>query len=104
MIQDQKKYINNKNKILPAIGLDPDRFSELRGILSDHFILRDIDSVDKTIEFLSGTFNGIIAVVFDASLIYTENFDLLERMDKDKRFVEIPVIAASDSCSSDICK
>lgn len=104
MIPDQKKYITNKNKLLPVIGLDNERFGELRGILSDNFTVRDMGSVDETLELLGECFNGIIAVIFDARLIGAEEFDLPERMDKDKRFVEIPLIAVSDECDDEICR
>lgn len=104
MIPDQKKYITNKNKLLPVIGLDNERFGELRGILSDNFTVRDMGSVDETLELLGECFNGIIAVIFDARLIGAEEFDLPERMDKDKRFVEIPLIAVSDECDDKICR
>ncbi len=104
MILDQKKYINNKNKLLPVLGLDEERFGELRGILSDHFSIRDMSSEDEVLDLLSDSFNRVIAVVFDAKLISKGGFDLLDRIDSDKRFVEIPVIAVSDTCDSDICR
>ena len=104
MIPDQKRYFTNKNKLLPVIGLGDERFGELRGILSENFTLRDMGSVDETLTLLGERFNGIIAVVFDARLIRDADFDLPLRIDSDKRFVEIPVIAVSDVCDDEICR
>ena len=103
MIIDQKRYSVNKNMLLIAYRIDEERFGELRSIISEHYTIYDVTYEDEIIPLLEVNLGNVIAVMFNAELILDRKFRLIERLNDNKRFVMIPVLAAAYENNEDIC-
>ena len=102
MIEDRKIHTSDKNKIIAAVRIDAERFGELRSILDDNYTLCDLADEEEALALLGRSLEQVLAVLFDADMEEEADFGLLGRIDADKRFVEIPVIAVSDGSRDDL--
>ena len=103
MIKDQKLYALNKNMLLIAYGIDEERYGELRSILSEHYTIRDVEYEDEILPLLEINLGRVIAVMFNSEMILDPKFRLIDRVNEDKRFVMIPVIAAAYKDNEECC-
>ena len=101
MITDQKRYISEKNKTLILLGLDKERVPGLFDALEGTYVIASVTDEDDVLKMLNSSLERIAAVLFAACLMKCPDFKLISRLDEDKRFVEIPVIAVSADCGGE---
>ncbi len=97
MILDQKKYIDFRNKTLIALDTDGSGINDLFAAIGGEFTVTRVHSENEVLEKLSTDLVNIAAVLFSAELIDHGAAELMRKIESDARFVEIPVIAVSDS-------
>ena len=104
MTQDHKSITEKAPKCLILIRLHDDCFTELRDALSDKYRLLTAGTIETALSFMDRTPSMISAVIFRADMINDGIPELMQRMDADKRFAAIPVIAAQKEGDSDSFK
>jgi diguanylate cyclase (GGDEF)-like protein len=76
-------------------------FKELRRCLSETHPLLDVDNNEEAVRLVDKLHDHISAVLFCIENEKKAGFELLKKMNDDKRFVDIPTIAVADREGSD---
>lgn len=89
---------------LVLVNLMDPSVRDLRLHLSESHPLVDVDSDQEAIKIVDKYHDHISAVLFNVEAAQKNHFQLLQKMNDDKRFVGIPIIAVSGTANSKYCQ